>query len=152
VGNDVAFNHLGHCVTDLARSRRFYEELLGFTFEREVHPPDDPSSTLLRLPKPLGMTALYLRRDGLVLELLHFAGGSVPARERVMNEPGLTHISLAVDDVDGVSTRAADYGGEVLADTNIGFGVFIRDPDGQLIELLPMSYREHLDGPSTRGR
>ena len=24
------FNHVGHCVTDLARSRRFYEELLGF--------------------------------------------------------------------------------------------------------------------------
>jgi lactoylglutathione lyase len=145
VADHVAFNHLGHCVTDLARSRRFYEELLGFTVERELHPPDDPSSTLLRLPKPLGMTALYLRRDGLILELLHFAGGAAPARERVMNEPGLTHISVSVDDVDAVCARVAGYGGEVLADTNIGFGIFIRDPDGQLIELLPMSYREQLD-------
>jgi catechol 2,3-dioxygenase-like lactoylglutathione lyase family enzyme len=145
VSDDVAFNHIGHCVTDLARSRRFYEELLGFTFERELHPPDDPSSTLLRLTKPLGMTALYLRRDGLVLELLHFAGGTVSGRERVMNEPGLTHISVSVADVDGVCARVADYGGEVLTDTNIGFGVFIRDPDGQLVELLPMSYRELLD-------
>ncbi len=143
--NDVAFNHLGHCVTDLSRSRRFYEELLDFEVERELHPPDDPSSTLLRLPKPLGMTALYLRRDGLVLELLNFAGGTVPARERVMNEPGLTHISVSVDDVDAVCGRVADYGGEVLTDTNIGVGIFVRDPDGQLIELLPMSYREHLD-------
>jgi len=142
---DVAFNHVGQCVTDLARSRRFYEELLGFTVERELHPPDDPSSKLLRLPKPLGMTALYLRRDGLVLELLHFAGGTHSARERVMNEPGLTHISLSVDDVDGVCAQVADYGGDVLTETNIGFGVFIRDPDGQLIELLPMSYREKLD-------
>jgi lactoylglutathione lyase len=146
---DVAFNHVGQCVTDLARSRRFYEELLGFTVERELHPPDDPSSKLLRLPKPLGMTALYLRRDGLVLELLHFAAGTQPARERVMNEPGLTHISLSVDDVDGVCARVADYGGVVLPDTNIGFGVFIRDPDGQLIELLPMSYREQLDAGGT---
>jgi catechol 2,3-dioxygenase-like lactoylglutathione lyase family enzyme len=145
VSDDVAFNHLGHCVTDLARSRRFYEELLGFEFERELHPPDDPSSTLLRLKKPLGMTALYLRRDGLVLELLHFAGGTVSGRERVMNEPGLTHISVSIADVDGVCARVADYGGEVLTDTNIGFGVFIRDPDGQLVELLPMSYRELLD-------
>jgi lactoylglutathione lyase len=145
MADGVAFNHLGHCVTDLARSRRFYEELLRFTVEREIHPPDDPSSTLLRLPKPLGMTALYLRRDGLVLELLHFAAGTQPARQRVMNEPGLTHISLSVDDVDGVCARVADYGGEVLADTNIGVGIFIRDPDGQLVELLPMSYREHLD-------
>ena len=34
---------------------------------------------------------------------------------------------------------------EVLTDSDIGFGIFIRDPDGQLIELLPMSYREQLD-------
>jgi lactoylglutathione lyase len=145
VSGHVVFNHVGQCVTDLARSRRFYEELLGFTVERELHPPDDPSSTLLRLPKPLGMTALYLRRDGLVLELLHFASGARPARERVMNDPGLTHVSLSVDDPDAVCARVTDYGGEVLTDTNIGFGIFIRDPDGQLIELLPMSYREQLD-------
>jgi lactoylglutathione lyase len=151
VADGVVFNHLGHCVADLARSRRFYEELLGFTVERELHPPDDPSSTLLRLPTPLGMTALYLRRDGLVLELLHFTSGNVAARERVMNEPGLTHISVSVDDVDAVCARVAGYGGEVLTDTNIGFGVFIRDPDGQLVELLPMSYREHLDADNSTG-
>jgi lactoylglutathione lyase len=145
MADGVAFNHLGHCVRDLARSRRFYEELLGFEVERELHPPDDPSSTLLRLPKPLGMTALYLRRDGLVLELLHFESGTTPARERVMNEPGLTHVSVSVDDVDAVCARVAEYGGEVVADTNIGVAIFIRDPDGQLLELLPMSYRDHLD-------
>ena len=149
VADNVAFNHLGHCVTDLARSRRFYEELLGFEFERELHPPDDPSGTLLRLPTPLGMTALYLRRDGLVLELLHFARGTTPARERVMNEPGLTHVSVSVDDINAVCARVAEYGGEVLSDTNIGAAIFIRDPDGQLIELLPMSYREQLDAGGT---
>jgi len=145
----VVFNHVGQCVSDLARSRRFYEELLGFEVERELRPPDDPSSTLLRLPTPLGMTALYLRRDGLVLELLHFESGTKPARERVMNETGLTHVSVSVDDVDEVCARVAEYGGEVLSDTNIGAAIFIRDPDGQLIELLPMSYREQLDAGGT---
>lgn len=145
----VAFNHLGQCVTDLERSRRFYEELLGFEVERELRPPDDPSSTLLRLPSPLGLTALYLRRDGLVLELLHFARGHAPARERVMNEPGLTHISVSVDDVGAVCAQAPEYGGAVLDDTNIGHGIFIRDPDGQLIELLPMSYRQQLDATAS---
>lgn len=145
MGDRVVFNHLGQCVTDLARSRRFYEELLGFEVEREIQPPDDLSSTLLRLEEPLGMTALYLRRDGLVLELLHFARNQAPGRARVMNEPGLTHISVSVDDIDAVCAQVPEYGGEVLDDTNIGFGIFIRDPDGQLIELLPMSYREQLD-------
>jgi catechol 2,3-dioxygenase-like lactoylglutathione lyase family enzyme len=142
----VAFNHVGQCVADLALSRRFYEELLGFTFKREISPPDDPSAQLLRLTPPIGMTACYLRRDGLVLELLHYAqAGTRPQGPRVMNEPGLTHMSLSVDDVEAVCRRIPDFGGEVLTDTDIGFGVFVRDPDGQLIELLPMSYRDQLD-------
>jgi lactoylglutathione lyase len=142
VSDRVVFNHVGHCVTDLERARRFYVELLGFEPWREVEPPDDPSSQLLRLEPPLGMTACYLRRDGFVLELLHYAARDpVPAGARLMDQPGLTHISLSVD-LDSVLPRVADYGGEVLDDTNIGFGVFIRDPDGQLVELLPLAYAD----------
>jgi catechol 2,3-dioxygenase-like lactoylglutathione lyase family enzyme len=142
-----AFNHVGQCVTDLERSRRFYVELFGFTVEREIRPPDDPTARLLGLEPPLGMTACYLRRDGLVLELLHFAARDTrAARERTMDEPGLTHVSLSVEDVDGLLGRVAEYGGEVLAGTNIGTACFVRDPDGQLVEILPMSYRRSLDG------
>src|SRR3954465_6584946 len=111
--NNVAFNHIGQCVTDLHRSRRFYCELLEFTVEREINPPDEMSAQLLGLEPPLGMTAVYLVRDGLVLELLHFAadGQTQPSRARGKNEPGLTHISLSVDDVDDVVRRVGDYGG-----------------------------------------
>ena len=93
------------------------------------------------------MTAAYLVRDGLVLELLTFsaAGQTQAFRPRTMNEPGLTHISLSVDDIEATCARVAEYGGEVLTETNIGSAVFVRDPDGQLVELLPMAYRHHLD-------
>jgi lactoylglutathione lyase len=139
----TAFNHLGHCVTDLAVSRRFYEEVLGFTHQRDLEVPDVPSSKLLRVPEPVGMTAVYLERDGLVLELLHFdREGNDPRRERSFTEPGLTHLSFSVDDLTTTCARAEELGGEVLADTELGgMAVMIRDPDGQLIELLPMSYR-----------
>jgi lactoylglutathione lyase len=141
------FNHVGQCVTDLERSKRFYCELLGFAVEREINPPDASSAQLLSLTPPLGFTASYLVRDGLVLELLHFAAPeqTQPFRPRAMNEPGLTHVSVSVDDVDAVCARVAEFGGEVLDATNIGAAVFVRDPDGQLIELLPMAYRAHLD-------
>jgi lactoylglutathione lyase len=140
----VVFNHVGQCVTDLDRSRRFYVELLEFEVIRELHPPDDPSAQLLRLEAPLGMTALYLQRDGFVLELLHFSGAPAnPYRPRVMNDLGLTHVSLSCD-LAAVVPRVAEFGGEVLSDTDIGFGVFVRDPDGQLLELLPSSYAERL--------
>jgi lactoylglutathione lyase len=141
-----AFNHIGLCVRDLERSKRFYTELLGFELEREITPPDDVSSKLMGLTPPLGFTAAYLLRDGLVLELLHFAAPeqATEPRARTMNEPGLTHVSVSVDDIDAVVARVAEYGGATLPDTRIANGVFIRDPDGQLLELLPMSYREHL--------
>ena len=142
-----AFNHVGQCVTDLERSKRFYCELLGFTFEREINPPDESSAQLMSLEPPLGMTAAYLVRDGLVLELLHYAADdqTKPFRTRSLNEPGLTHLSLSVDDVDAVCARVPEYGGEVVESSNIGAAVFVRDPDGQYLELLPMTYREHLE-------
>lgn len=138
------FNHVGHCVTDLDRSRRFYVELLGFDVQRELPVPDAPASQLLRVPPPVGMTAVYLERDGLVLELLHFSReGNAPQRERPFTEPGLTHLSFSVDDMAATCDRVEGLGGEVLEDTNVGgMAVMIRDPDGQVIELLPMSYRD----------
>jgi catechol 2,3-dioxygenase-like lactoylglutathione lyase family enzyme len=139
----VVFNHLGHCVTDLARSRRFYEELLGFDFWREFAPPQQRSATLLALDPPLGSTVCFLRRDGFVLELIHYGAPSHrrEPKRREMDEPGLTHISLSCD-VDDVRARVAQYGGEVLTETDVDVAIFIRDPDGQLIELLPLEYAD----------
>jgi catechol 2,3-dioxygenase-like lactoylglutathione lyase family enzyme len=141
----VVVNHLGHCVTDLARARRFYEEVLGFEHWRDLTPPQKESAKLLGLSEPLDSTICYLRRDGFVLELIHYgASAQRPApKRRTMDEPGLTHISLSCD-VSDVCARVADYGGEVLTDTDIGVAVFIRDPDGQLVELLPLEYADRV--------
>ena len=140
------FNHVGLVVTDMARTRRFYEGLLGFTYWWEFDVPDDLASPVLRVPPPMGMTAVYLIRDGFVLELMQFGaqGAQAPRRERVMNEPGLTHVSIATDDFEGVLGRVAEYGGEVLDDTKNDIVAFIRDPDGQLIELGTMDWRDML--------
>jgi catechol 2,3-dioxygenase-like lactoylglutathione lyase family enzyme len=134
----LVVNHIGLCVHDIDRSRRFYEELLGFTFEHEIVPPDDVTGKLLSLDPPLGLRAVYLRKDGFRLELLAYEDqlSRTPARERPMDEPGLTHISLGAVDVAGLLERVEGLGGTVLGDTDIGVAVFIRDPDGQLIELL----------------
>jgi lactoylglutathione lyase len=47
--------------------------------------------------------------------------------------------------VPAVLERVAEFGGEVVESSNIGAAVFVRDPDGQLLELLPMTYRKHLE-------
>ena len=142
-------NHLGQCVSDLERSRTFYEEALGFTFWRLLELDDHPSDQLLQLQAPLGFRACYLKQGSFVLELLHFAGEGAkpgPYRPRPMNELGLTNISLSVDDIPATCALVEQHGGEVLRDTEIeGSGsLFVRDPDGQLIELLPMAYAERV--------
>ncbi|MCU1353776.1 MAG: Glyoxalase/bleomycin resistance protein/dioxygenase [Acidimicrobiales bacterium] len=136
-------NHVGHCVRDLDVARRFYVELLGFTVRNEITVPDQAATKLLRVPEPVGLSACYLVLDGFVLELLHFARpGNAARRDRDLTEPGLTHLSFGVDDLDATCGRVAELGGEVLADTAVGgMAVMIRDPDGQLLELLPASYR-----------
>ena len=136
-------NHVGLCVTDVERSRRFYEAVLGFTHQRDLDVPDQAASRLLQVPEPVNVTAVYLERDGFVLELLHFdREGNAPRRERSFTEPGLTHISFSVDDIAAACQLVTEHGGEVLADTDMGgLAINVRDPDGQLIELLPMSYR-----------
>src|SRR5688572_26704353 len=96
----AVINHVGLCVTDLDRSRRFYEAVLGFVHRRDLQVPDGPASRLLQVPAPVGLKAVYLERDGFVLELLSFdREGNDPRRPRTFTEPGLTHISFSVDDV-----------------------------------------------------
>jgi catechol 2,3-dioxygenase-like lactoylglutathione lyase family enzyme len=142
----VTYNHTGHVVTDLERSKRFYQEVLGFRLWYEITPPDVPTAQLTGLTPPLRVTASYLTLDGFVLELMHYAaaGAEAPFRTRTMNEPGLTHLSISVDDVHAAAERAIQYGGEIVEESDIGMALFIRDPDGQLLELLPVSYRDTL--------
>jgi len=140
------YNHSGQVVTDLERSKRFYQEVFGFKFWYEITPPDAMTAKLSCLSPPLGVTASYLTLDGLVIELMHYSapGATVPFRPRTMNEPGLTHLSISVDDVRAVAGKAVEYGGQVIEESDVGAAIFIRDPDGQLLELLPLSYRTGL--------
>ena len=137
-----SFNHLGQVVTDLARARRFYEEVLGFRFWYELAPPDEATAPLLGLEPPLGLQAAYLVLDGLVLELMQLTapGATAAYQVRTMAEPGLTHLSVSGVDPQATAAHAIELGGAVVEGTDIGVALFIRDPDGQLIELLPEGY------------
>ena len=134
----TVFNHIGLCVADRERSRRFYEGLLGFQFWWDLELPDEGTAALLQLDGPIGVRATYLLRDGLVLELLDYSKRQVDTgQERVMDQVGLTHMSLSVSDLAGVLTQVESFGGSVVKGATTEQFAMIRDPDGQLIELLP---------------
>ena len=136
----AVMNHVGQCVADIGRAEHFYVELLGFEVDRRLDVPDEAAGPLLGIAPPVGLSATYLRKGDFQLELLGYdRPGNPPFRERVLNEPGLTHLSFSVDDLDATVDRVESLGGEVV--TRLPFAVFVRDPDGQMLELLPMSFR-----------
>jgi catechol 2,3-dioxygenase-like lactoylglutathione lyase family enzyme len=144
-GHRTVFNHIGLCVSDRERSRRFYEGLLGFEFWWELELPDEGTEKLLQLEKPIGVRATYLIRDGLVLELLDYSKRDViVGQQRDMDHVGLTHMSLSVSDLGEVLAMAEEFGGTVVKETVTEQFAMIRDPDGQLIELLPDSWLSSL--------
>ena len=80
-----------------------------------------------------------------MLELIDYSKRDAQAgQRRVMDEVGLTHMSLSVSDLAGVVEQVDSFGGSVIRDATSEQFAMIRDPDGQLIELLPDTWLANL--------
>ncbi len=139
----LRLTHIGICVSDWERSLRFYRDALGFKHLSELQLAGEPSATLLQLDN-VELRAIYLERDGTRIELLHYPtpGHQGDGRPRRMNQLGLTHLSLRVDNLVQTLETLKQAGAQVLEETHIDIpgleaaAVFITDPDGTRIELV----------------
>ena len=142
-----ALYHVGLTVTDMTRSRRFYEEAFGFRFDRELRMEPSQLQPLLQLDPPSSIHAVYLMLDGFTLELMQWdPAARAGADARVLLETGLTHLSIVVDDVAATFDKVQALGGTALR--TVGRAAMVRDPDGQLIELMATEILEE----TRRGR
>jgi glyoxylase I family protein len=117
----AGFHHAGFLVTDVARAAAFYENVLGLEL----------------LPRPdLGFDGRwYDLKNGHQLHLMTVTGmpglADPPRHDR--------HIALSVPDVEATEKQLREMGIQV----SYGSGragrpqLFIRDPDGNTIELRP---------------
>ena len=135
--------HFGVCVRDLERSIRFYRDGLGFEEAGGLEVSGEPTATLIEIPD-VALRAVYLDRDGMRIELLHYPKpGTVGGAEvRPMNQPGLTHFAIRVDSVDAVLEKLVPLGATVLEHTRVRAEefdaevVYVTDPDGTRIEIV----------------
>ena len=118
----TGINHVVLHVADLNRSRTFYMEALGFD-DRGISVP--------------GMRASFLRCGMQGLDLFEVADGNVHGGEE------MNHMALNVDaaNVELLVAGLSEAGIDALEMTPRN-SVFISDPDGHLIEMLPFSASE----------
>jgi len=136
-------SHVGVCVAELERSLAFYRDGLGFRERRRLEVSGEETETLLGVGG-VDLVAVFLERDGVQLELLHYRspGHRGAGEPRPMNALGLTHLSLAVDDLDAVVATLERDGARVLRATRVhnpelgANAIFVTDPDGTRIELV----------------
>ncbi len=122
-----ALGHAGINVTDLSRSKSFYQTVFGFDVLRE-HTDGDKRFA-------------FLGTDGTLAVTLWEQSSGVFATDR----PGLHHLAFLVDDIDAVraaEARVRDAGAEVLHGGVVPHqegassgGIFFTDPDGTRIEI-----------------
>ena len=114
--------HIGLRVHDAARSRAFYEKL-GFVWAWGPFGPDNVGA----------MT----HASGLELNFIVNAPGA--ARPNILMDvpekfPGITHIALKIADV-AATNAALAAAGIAISGTRGAVALFVRDPDGNVIEL-----------------
>ncbi|MFI5356282.1 MAG: VOC family protein [Opitutales bacterium] len=149
-GMGTAIDHINIVVTDLARSVRFYTEVLGFRLAREARLEGAWIDRIVGLKGVKGRVAYVVAPAGEPrIELLCYdaPAGTAPAANREANTVGLRHIALRVDDIAALTAKLRAAGVEVLSDpVKVPRGVvqhdqgektlvYFRDPDGVILEL-----------------
>jgi catechol 2,3-dioxygenase-like lactoylglutathione lyase family enzyme len=131
-------------VSDLARSRRFYTEALGFReLSHLLVEGRSPSAVELGLDT-LRTEGIFIERDGIRLQLQHQDLPSEVALPEIRRQMGLSHFGIRVENMDETLERVRKFGGSVpegCRHSNEEYGsqvARVLDPDGVRMELLDM--------------
>ncbi|MDI2097386.1 VOC family protein [Ruicaihuangia caeni] len=140
-------NHFGLTVKSIERSLEFYCDQIGFPR------PDSISESSGEWIEKVTATADTLLRvafvdtgDGAILELLEYArpDDGVATNDLRHHDVGSAHIAVNTDDIEGALERLSRAGARPVSDPQyIPSGgwegtwiVYLRDPDGNTVELV----------------
>ena len=136
--SDPTAHHVGITVADLDRAVDFYTETFDLDLRAEFAVGGDAFAEAVAVE---GASAEFAHLDagGATVELVSYDPAGDAADDPELNRPGATHLGLSVDDV-AAFYAALDDDVETLSPprtTESGTTVlFVRDPEGNLIEVL----------------
>ncbi len=127
-----ALHHTGYTVSDLDRSVAFYRDLMGLEVIAQQEKEGGYLAAIVGYPDAhVKMAHLRAPASGHVLELFEYVAPEGSAPDRIEpKDVGSAHLCFLVD---------------VLVDTGIntgGYGVYLRDPDGILLEIFQPPKRD----------
>jgi len=134
----LAAHHFGVTVSDLDRAVEFYRDTFGFDNPERFAVSGEAFADAVGVDGATGRFA-HFDADGARIELVEYDPEGDATDDGTVNRPGVTHLGLAVDDLDAfyadlapdVTTlsepRTTESGTRIL---------FVRDPEGNLVEVL----------------
>ena len=114
-------HHLSYSVRHLERSRRFYQDVLGF---EEIERPD------------LGLPGAWYRAGDVEVHLIAAPEGADVGKPPAALTPLANHQAFAIEDYGKTLQWLEARGVEVLGTSPERGQMWIRDPDGNVIELI----------------
>ncbi len=142
----IGADHTSYTVSDMKRSLAFYRDLLGFEI---IHERPEVTNNYFR--KIVGFPdsvvhAVFMRIPGTThcLELFEYKHPRGTPQNLTPNNPGSSHISYLVDDLQAFYPRLRAAGVEFVSEpvyldegpNKGGWGLYMKDPDGIIIELF----------------
>lgn len=131
-------HHVGITVSELDRCLDFYRDVLGLEVLDRFAVSGEAFSTAVSVEDATGRF-VHLDAGGARVELVSYEPADEERSREQVDQPGATHLGLAVDDAaefyeglpDDVETmsepRTTESGATIL---------FVRDPEGNLVELI----------------
>jgi len=114
-------HHVSFTVSDIDAARRFYGEVLGFS---EIERPD------------FGFPGAWFEIGDVQVHLIVPPEGAPVDRPPPSLSPVAGHAAFQIDDYEAVRDELRDRGVEVLETAPSVGQLFVRDPDGNVIELI----------------
>ncbi|RQG91550.1 VOC family protein [Natrarchaeobius halalkaliphilus] len=136
--SNLSAHHVGIAVDDLEATLAFYRDALGLSIIDRFSVSGEAFSDGIGVEDASG-SFVHLEADGIRVELVEFDPKARDSPATGLNQPGTTHVAFAVDDLEVIANELPDDVPTISEPRTTASGtsiLFVRDPEGNLIELL----------------
>lgn len=137
----IKLRHIGIVTKNLEESLKFYRDLLGFKIKSEDKEDTKFIDKILGLKESSMKTIKLSDASGGIIELLQYDNPQGKTTDREINDFGISHFALTVQNLDDIYNKLKNNNIEfistpTLSPDNKAKVCFCYDPNGAFIELV----------------